>query len=79
MVAVDGILNMLYQLGGRYVILFPVLYWSKSVQQTTGTLAFLIGCYSVKNNGQVFTEIICYSILGVFIKYFKCHFRLTGL
>lgn len=42
----NGLLNFLYQLGGKYVVVLPVLYPLQSAFDTTGTLGLIIGAYS---------------------------------
>src|SRR5690554_1071384 len=53
LITLYGLLNVLYQTGGQFTLLFPVLFWVKVVLQTTGALAFVIACYSYTHKAQI--------------------------
>jgi hypothetical protein len=48
-----GLLHTLYELGGRYIVLFPALFVITSVVQTTGILALCISIYSHVNENKI--------------------------
>jgi hypothetical protein len=48
-----GLSHTLYELGGRYLILFPALFVITSILQTTGILALCISIYSHLNENKI--------------------------
>lgn len=53
LIGVYGLLNVLYQFGGMYVVLFPALFWAKAVLETTGVLALVIASYSYLHQSNI--------------------------
>jgi hypothetical protein len=51
--AANGICNALYQHGGIFIVLLPVLYPLQSAIETTATLGLVIGAYSALNKNEI--------------------------
>eukprot|EP00823_Brevimastigomonas_motovehiculus_P006754 TRINITY_DN5680_c0_g1_i1.p1 TRINITY_DN5680_c0_g1~~TRINITY_DN5680_c0_g1_i1.p1 ORF type:complete len:198 (-),score=45.42 TRINITY_DN5680_c0_g1_i1:144-737(-) len=50
---IDALANLLYQFGGKFVILLPLLYPIKAAIETTGTLGLVIGAFSAVNHNTI--------------------------
>jgi hypothetical protein len=50
---VYGLLHTLYEIGGRYIVLYPVLFILTTVVQTTGVIALCISVYSEVNDNKI--------------------------
>eukprot|EP01113_Clastostelium_recurvatum_P011948 TRINITY_DN16153_c0_g1_i2.p1 TRINITY_DN16153_c0_g1~~TRINITY_DN16153_c0_g1_i2.p1 ORF type:complete len:211 (-),score=8.00 TRINITY_DN16153_c0_g1_i2:46-678(-) len=51
--ALHAVLSTLYSTGSTYNMLFPILFWSQALQDTTGALALAIACYSFINKQRI--------------------------
>lgn len=48
-ISLHGVCNILYQVGGKFIILMPVLSPLQAAVETTATLALVVGAYSARN------------------------------
>jgi uncharacterized membrane protein len=69
--ALIGICNSLYQLGGQYVVLLPVSYILRAVADTTGIIALLVAIWSRINDGKISAHwyLFCYCTRRRFLRF----------
>jgi len=81
-VAVYGLCNFFYSLGGRWLLLLPIIYWLPIIMYTTGALALSISCYSTVNRANIsahwYSLPTGFSFTAVLINYIPAYYLSTA-